>query len=103
MKTPVDQSTFEEYAKEHERCTGVAVQEFRTEKGLSPAHVANAANVSVRWLKKLETNELARSCSIERLNRVAYAMGLDLLDLYKRAGEMTGPAPHIEKDVQNER
>jgi transcriptional regulator with XRE-family HTH domain len=104
MKRPVDRAALEHYGREHSRCLGVAVQEFRMDKGLSHGEVARMAKVSVPWLKKLETNELHTNYSIGRLDRIARALGLEMFDLYKRAGEMAGPSPWLTaKEAQDEK
>ena len=95
MKRLADQAGFESYVREHTRCLGRAVHEFRTERGLSHSEVAKRAEVSVRWLKKLETNELHTNYSIGKLDQITRALGLDLSDLYQRAGEMAGPPPWL--------
>jgi transcriptional regulator with XRE-family HTH domain len=96
MKRPVDRAAFERYVREHSRCLGAAVHEFRTDRGLTHSEVAKRAEVSVRWLKRLETNELHTNYSIGRLDQIARALGLELLDLYKRADEMAGPPPWLK-------
>jgi transcriptional regulator with XRE-family HTH domain len=96
MKRPADRAAFERYVREHTRCLGVAVQRFRTERGLTHGEVAKRAEVSVRWLRRLETNELHTNYSIGRLDQIARALGLELLDLYKRANEMAGPPPWLK-------
>ena len=104
MKRPADQAGFESYVREHTRCLGRAVHEFRTARGLSHSEVAKRAEVSVRWLKKLEANELQTNYSIGRLDQIALALGLDLSDLYQRAGEMAGPPPWLKgKERRDER
>ncbi|QHN03811.1 helix-turn-helix domain-containing protein [Granulicella sp. WH15] len=104
MKKPVDRAVLERYEMEHDRCLGVAVREFRTDKGLTHGEVASRAKVSVPWLKKLETNELHTNYSIGRLDRIARALGLEMFDLYKRAGDMAGPPPWLEaKGAQDEK
>lgn len=96
MKRPVDRAALERYEREHGRCLGIAVQDFRMDKGLTQGEVARMAKVSVPWLKKLETNELHTNYSIGRLDRIARALGLEMFDLYTRAGEMTGPPPWLQ-------
>jgi transcriptional regulator with XRE-family HTH domain len=98
MKRPVDRAALERYEREHGRCLGIAVQEFRMDKGLTPGEVASMAKVSVPWLKKLETNELHTNYSMGRLDRIARALGLEMFDLYKRAEEMAGPAPWLKAE-----
>jgi transcriptional regulator with XRE-family HTH domain len=103
MKRPVDRAPFERYVREHSRCLGKAVQELRTDKGLTHGEVAKRAEVSVRWLLRLETNELHTNYSIGRLDQIARALGLEMLDLYKRADEMAGPPPWLKGEGgQNE-
>jgi transcriptional regulator with XRE-family HTH domain len=96
MKRPVDRPAFERYVLEHTRCLGAAVQEWRPDKGLTYSEVANRANVSARWLQRLETNKLHTNYSIGRLDQIARALGLEMLDLYKRADEMAGPPPWMK-------
>lgn len=98
MTRPVDRAVFERYVQEHSRCLGMAVHELRTERGLTHGEVAKRAGVSVRWLKKLETNERHTTYSIRRLDQIARALGLELFDLYKRAGEMAGPPPWLNAE-----
>lgn len=98
MTRPVDRAAFERYVQEHSRCLGMAVQELRSERGLAHGEVAKRAEVSVRWLKKLETNQLHTNYSISRLDQIARALGLELFDLYKRAGEMAGPPPWLNAE-----
>jgi transcriptional regulator with XRE-family HTH domain len=96
MKRAVSRAAFERYVREHSRCLGAAVQELRTDKGLTHGEVANRAKVSVRWLRRLETNELDTNYSIGRLDQIARALGLEMLDLYKRADEMAGAPPWLK-------
>ena len=93
----------ERYRQEHNRCLGEAVREFRTDKGLAQRDVAKRAQVSVLWIKRLETNQLRTNYTIRRLDRVASALGVELYDLYKRAGEKAGPPPWLETEgTQND-
>jgi transcriptional regulator with XRE-family HTH domain len=67
---------------------------------------AKRAKVSLLWVQRLEDNQLDTNYSIGRLYRVACALGVELYEFYKRAEEMTGPAPwlrrmKIRKDNQN--
>lgn len=102
MKSQRDRAACERYRQEHARCLGMAVEELRTEKGLTRDEVAKRANVSVLWIRRLETNQLHTNYTIRRLDQVARALGVELYDLYSRAGEMAGP-PWLEtKDVQND-
>jgi len=104
MKRPVGRAALEHYGREHSRCLGMAVQEFRMDRGLTLGEVASTAKVSVPWLKKLETNELHTNYSIGTLDRIARALGLEMFDLYKRAGEMAGPPPWLKaKEAQDEK
>lgn len=102
MTRPLDRVALERYEREHSRCLGMAAQEFRMDKGLSHGEVASMAKVSVPWLKKLETNELHTNYSIGRLDRIARALGLELFDLYKRAGEMTDPPPWLQPEEERD-
>jgi transcriptional regulator with XRE-family HTH domain len=88
-----DKETADRYNQELDRCLGLAVQEFRTANGLSQGELAKAANMSVRWLKKLEGNQLTTAYSIRRIDRIACALGVPIYDLFKRATEMAGPLP----------
>jgi len=98
-----DPAALERYEQEHGRCLGVAALEFRTDKGLTRREVAKRAEVSVLWIKRLETNQLNTAYSIGRLNRVAHALGIELYDLYTRTCEMTGPPPWLETEgTQND-
>ena len=47
MKEQTDTAAFEGYCQEHGRCLGVAVEELRTDKGLTRSEVARRANVSI--------------------------------------------------------
>jgi transcriptional regulator with XRE-family HTH domain len=91
-----DAAAFKRYCQEHGRCLGVAVEELRTDKGLTRSEVAKQANVSVLWIRRLETNQLHTNYTIRRLDQVARALGVELNDLYKRASEMMGPPPWLE-------
>jgi transcriptional regulator with XRE-family HTH domain len=103
MKEQTDTAAFERYSQEHGRCLGVAVEEFRTDKGLTRSEVAKWANVSVLWIQRLETNQLHTNYTIRRLDQVARALGVELYDLYKRASEMMGPPPWQETEgMQND-
>ena len=97
MKKLTDRAAFERYRQEHSRCLGVAVEELRTEKGLTRGEVAKRARVSVLWMQRLETNQVHTNYTIRRLNQVASALGVELYDLYKRADEMMGPPPWLER------
>ncbi|WP_263408551.1 helix-turn-helix domain-containing protein [Terriglobus tenax] len=103
MMSRTNPAAFQRYVKEHQRCLGVAVYEARTEKGLSLEELAKRAKMSTRWLKKYEANQIHTNYSIGRLDRIAQALGADLVDIYSRAGELTGPPPWITREVPNER
>jgi len=98
VKPQRDTAAFERYRQEYVRCLGIAVEEWRTEKSLTRSEVAKRANVSVLWIQRLETNQLLTNFTIRRLDQVARALGVELYDLYKRAGEMTGPPPWLETE-----
>jgi transcriptional regulator with XRE-family HTH domain len=89
---------FEHYRQEHQRCLGIVVRQMRTENGLTPDQLAKRAEVSALWLQKLETNQLHTNYSIGRINRIARALGVELYDVYKRADEMLGPPPWLNKE-----
>lgn len=91
MKEQADTAAFKRYCQEHARCLGLLVEELRTDKGLTRSEVAKRANVSVPWIQRLETNKLHTNYTIRRLDQVVQALGVELYDLYKRAGEITGP------------
>ena len=96
MKAQRDTAAFERYRQELARCLGMAVEELRTAKSLTRSEVAKRANVSVLWIQRLETNQLHTNYTIRRLDQVARALGVELYDLYKRAGEMMGPSPWLD-------
>jgi transcriptional regulator with XRE-family HTH domain len=98
VKSPRNTAAYERYRQQHARCLGMAVEESRTAKSLTRREVAKRANVSVLWIQRLETNQLHTNYTIRRLDQVARALGLELYDLYKRAGEMTGPPPWLETE-----
>ena len=106
MKKQPDDAALEHYSQEHRRCLGVVATELRTEKGLTQYAVAKRARVSIRWVQRLEDNQLNKNYSIGRLYQVACALGVELYEFYKRADEMAGPAPwlcrkKIRKDHQS--
>jgi transcriptional regulator with XRE-family HTH domain len=98
VKAHRDIAAFERYRQEHARCLGVAVEELRTDKALTRSEVAKRANVSVLWIQRLETNQLRTNYTIRRLDQVARTLGVELYDLYKRAGEMTGSPPWLDRE-----
>jgi transcriptional regulator with XRE-family HTH domain len=103
MKEQTDRAAFERYSQEHGRCLGVAVEELRTDQGLTRSEVAKLANVSVLWIQRLETNQLHTNYTIRRLDQVARALGVELYDFYKRASDMMGPPPWLETEgAQND-
>lgn len=93
MKKQPDDAALERYSQEHSRCLGLVARELRTEKGWTQLEVAKRAKVSVRWVQRLEDDQLNTNYSIGRLYQIACAMGIELYELYKRADEMAGPAP----------
>jgi transcriptional regulator with XRE-family HTH domain len=97
MKEQRDTAAFERYSQEHGRCLGIAVEELRTDKALTRSEVAKRAKVSVLWIRRLETNQLHTNYTIRRLDQVAHALGMELYDLYKRASEMMGPPPWLDR------
>ena len=106
MKKQPDDAALEHYSQEHGRCLGVVVRELRTGRGLTQHEVAKRAKVSLRWVQRLEDNQLNTNYSIGRLYQVARALGVELYELYKRADEIVGPAPwlcrkKIRKDNQS--
>jgi transcriptional regulator with XRE-family HTH domain len=98
MKEQRDTAAFERYSQEHGRCLGIAVEELRTVKALTRSEAAKRANVSLLWIQRLETNQLHTNYTIRRLDQVARALGVELYDLYKRAGEMMGPPPWLDRE-----
>lgn len=98
MKRQIDKAALERYARERDRCLGKVVEELRTKKGLTRNEVAKRANVSVLWIRRLETNQLHTNYTIGRLDQVAQALGVELYDLYSRASEMTGAAPWLDRE-----
>lgn len=98
MREQDDAAAFERYKREHGRCLGIAVQQLRTEKGLTADQLAKRAEVSVLWLQRLETNQLHTNYSMGRIDRIARALGVELYDVYKRADEMLGPPPWLDKE-----
>lgn len=98
MRMQEDAQAFERYMQEHKRCLGISVRQMRTERGLGLNELAKWAEVSAQWLQKLETNQLHTNYSIGRINRIAHALGVELYDVYKRADEMLGPPPWLDKE-----
>ena len=98
MKNQTDRVALERYAREHNRCLGVVVEEFRTNMGLTRSEVAKRARVSLMWIQRLETNQLRTNYTIRRMDQVAHALGVELYDLYSRASEMTGPPPWLRRE-----
>ena len=101
MKRQIDKAALERYARERDRCLGKVVEELRTNKGLTRNEVAKRANVSVLWIRRLETNQLHTNYTIGRLDQVAQALGVELYDLYSRASEMTGSPPWRNSESRN--
>lgn len=97
MRRQENAAVVEHYKREHNRCLGIAICQLRTEKGLTPHQLAKRAEVSERWLQKLETNQLNTNYSIGRLDRIARALELELYDVYKRADEMLGPPAWLDR------
>jgi transcriptional regulator with XRE-family HTH domain len=98
MKRQIDKAVLERYARERDRCLGKVVEELRTKKGLTRNEVAKRANVSVLWIRRLETNQLHTNYTIGRLDQVAQALGVELYDLYSRASQMTGSPPWLNRE-----
>jgi transcriptional regulator with XRE-family HTH domain len=95
MKQPTDTAALERYRQEHDRCLGVVARKLRTTKGLTLSEVAKRAKVSLLWLQRLETNQLHTNYQIRGLDQVTCALGVELYEFYKRAGEVAGPAPWL--------
>lgn len=93
-----DKDIADRYNRELERCLGLAVQELREARGMTQGELAQAANMSVRWLKRLEGNQLTTSYTIRRIDRIARAMGMPIYELYKRASEIAGPPPWLDQE-----
>lgn len=102
MMRPAKSGAFDFYLREHKRCLGEAAREFREAKGMSEAEVAARAKCSVRWLKRLEQNHLDTNFLLRRLDQMAGALGIDLYELYKRAGEMAGPPPWVKPKIEGD-
>jgi transcriptional regulator with XRE-family HTH domain len=98
MRKRTDRAALERYRQEHGRCLGEAVRAFRADKALTQNEVAKRAQVSTLWIDRLETNQLRTNYTIRRLDQVARALGVELYDLYKRAGEMAGLSPWLETE-----
>jgi transcriptional regulator with XRE-family HTH domain len=97
MNKQPDDGALERYSQEHGRCLGVVARELRTERGLTQLEVAKRARVSLRWVQRLEDNQLNTNYSIGRLYQVACALGVELYEFYKRAEEMAGPTPWLRR------
>jgi transcriptional regulator with XRE-family HTH domain len=102
MKKQTDAAALERYRQEHNRCLGIVARQLRDDRALTQDDVAKRANVSLRWLKRLETNELKTNYLLRRLDQVARALGVELYEFYKRASEMTGPPPWLETEGTHE-
>jgi transcriptional regulator with XRE-family HTH domain len=98
MKKQVDAAALERHKQEHGRCLGIAVCQLRAAKGLTPDQLAKRAEVSAQWIRRPETNQLHTNYSIGRIDGIARALGVELYDVYKRADEMLGPPPWLDKD-----
>jgi transcriptional regulator with XRE-family HTH domain len=98
VKEQADTVEFKRFCREHGRCLGLAVKEFRTNRGLTRSEVAKRANVSVLWIQRLGTDHLHTNYTIRRLDQVARALGVELYDLYKRADDRMGPPPWLESE-----
>jgi transcriptional regulator with XRE-family HTH domain len=98
MKNQAEAEAFERYRQEQKRCLGVAVCQLRTEARLTPSQLAKRAKVSARWLQRLEANQLHTNYSIERIDRIACALGVELYEVYKRAAEMLESPPWLDKE-----
>lgn len=64
---------------------GPVVRQLRQDRNLSQETLANAAHVSSGYLSKLERG-LYKSPSFEVLSRIAEALGLPAIELYRAAG-----------------
>lgn len=62
---------------------GAAVRELRTERGLSQEAVADLAALHVTYLSGIERG--LRNPSLEKLNALAGALGVSMLELMARA------------------
>lgn len=98
MRKQMDTDAMERYRHEHNRCLGIAARQLRTEKGLTPDQLAKRAKVSVLWIQRLETNQLNTNYTVGRIDQVARALGVDLYDLFKRADDMLGPPPWLDRE-----
>jgi transcriptional regulator with XRE-family HTH domain len=97
MKKERDRAEVERYSQEYARCLAIVARQVRKEKGLTQHKVAKRAEVSLRWVQRLEANQLAGNYSLGKLYQVACALGVGLYELYRRAEEMTGPPPWLRK------
>jgi transcriptional regulator with XRE-family HTH domain len=95
-KRPVEVA-FERYSQQHRRCLGLIVRDLRALRRMSQTQIAKRAGVSVRWIQRLEDNELNSNYSICRLDRIASALGVELFELYEHVDEMIGPAPWLRR------
>jgi transcriptional regulator with XRE-family HTH domain len=103
MKKQTERTALERYRHEHDRCLGEVVHGLRTHKGLAQSEVAKRAKVSVRWVRKLETNQLHTNYTLRRLDQLAGALDVELYDLYQRTSEIIGPPPWLEREgTQND-
>lgn len=64
---------------------GPVVRQLRQDRNLSQETLANAAHVSSGYLSKLERG-LYKSPSFEVLSRIAEALGMPAIELYRAAG-----------------
>lgn len=70
-----------------ERSIGRAIQEARLKRAMTQRVLAETANVSVRWLSKVENGQV-QAPRIDYLERVADALGMEMTELV--AGRLDG-------------
>ena len=97
MDKQPDDAVLDRYSQEHGRCLGIVARELRTQRGLTQHEVAKRAKVSPRWVQRLEDNQLNTNYSIGRLYQIACALQVELYEFYKRADEMMGPPPWLDR------
>lgn len=82
---------------------GPIVRQLRQQRNLSQEALALSAHVSSGYLSKLERG-LYKAPSYEVLNRIATALSMPTIELYRAAGVehlMEGPDPRLEPLLEN--
>ena len=80
---------------------GAEIKRLRTEKGWSQAQLAVYSETSQPTVNQIETGK--RNPSTETLVKLARTLGVEVVDLFPKAGHRSSPEPKLFDGIESER